>query len=74
MDRNAKFLFRMSSIAAVSSGYLYKKDYNNSFITNALNSSNLLLCPNPAEALAREEDLPRLKKLNTNVYVYGEGF
>ena len=33
-----------------------------------------LLYTNPAEALARQEDLPRLKKTQTNVYVYGEGF
>lgn len=56
-----KYLMRISQIAAAASIYHYQINKNK-------------FNPWPAQALVREEDLPRMRKLNTNVYVYGEGF
>ena len=75
MDRNAKLLMRMAQIGAISSVYHFKntdQDKLNSYFSKLV--PNQLIQLQLCEALVREEDLPRLKKMNTNVYVYGEGF
>ena len=71
MEKSSKMLNRLAA-AVVGPVLLFANqdriEKQKQFVLNSF------MMPRPADALLRQEDKKHIQSINTNVYVYGEGF